>query len=497
MLLMCHMPARPPEAMWIKPGAGTGFTYTLPTTLTENQNKTFVPAQDPQKSLQVNINAKGTGDVTLVVHDGLNRVVAQLTVLSANLPTSGQYEFVYPAVFSPVVGATYHFHLYSTVNDCTIKTTAASDITTAQFTTYFQFLLNDTEYHPAMQMGNVLGIGNGRYLAVLSASGGDGIGIYNGQGYNSRRLRFPAGWRVRALSTWRGYYAIGCWRGTNIKDFDQGIVFLWDGNSVTYNDFFFVPEGAVNALYGENGTLYIVAGYHGDLLEYTGGDAAVKVKRIPKVGKANYVEVEPGSITYYDALLRIGVAYNSDSTTLERGIYTWGTRNIRQPKSLSFDYPISTGNRGTTVKIGALVPVGGSLLVHFQDNVSFGANTINPANPVQTTGTIENLITDFGAVWKEKQLLTVRADHLPLPAGANIDVKYKLNYEASWHNLGITSQVQGADTTRLPIAADSATRYHAIQLAVDFYAAAGNSPTLLENSNDTDMLVTETDENDN
>lgn len=488
--------------------AGTGFDYDLPTSLTENEKQTFVPAFDPQKSLQINFNAKGTGDVTLVVHDGLNNNVMTMTVANAALPSSGLYEFAYPQTFRPVRGATYHFHLWSTVNDGSVICGADDDPTTIQFNTYYQFLVNDGDYHSAMQTGNLLSIANERYVAVISAAGGDGIGVYNGQGYNPHRLSFPAGWRVRCMAMWRGQYAFGCWRGTSIKDFDQGIVFIWDGNSPTYNDYFFVPQGGINAMWGENGILYLIAGYQGDLLEYTGDlmadygyDIVNKAKRIPKLGQGNTLEVAPGAIVYYDSLLRIGIALNSTGDTLERGVYTWGSRYSQYPKSLSYDVPISTGSRGASVSIGLMIPVGGDLLIFYQDGTTFGVNNYGPDNPVQTSGTIEGLITDLGAVYKPKELLTVRANHLPLDTGANVDVKYKIDYESTWHNKGLVTQNAGDITTRLPLqAADGATQkkneYHAVQVAIDLYASDGISPTVIETGNFTDLLTTEGDETD-
>lgn len=489
-------------------GGGSGQTYTLPTSLTENQKQTFVPSFDPQKSLQVNFGAKGSGDVTLVIHDGLNNNVMTMTVPNASLPASGLYEFQFPQTYRPVKGATYHFHLWSTVNDATLVTSANADPTTIQFSTYYQFLVNDGDYHPAMQTGNLLSIANERYVAVISAAGGDGIGVYNGQGYNPHRLSFPAGWRVRCMAMWRGQYAFGCWRGTSIKDFDQGIVFIWDGNSPTYNDYFFVPQGGINAMWGENGILYLIAGYQGDLLEYTGDlmadygyDIVNKAKRIPKLGQGNTLEVAPGAIVYYDSLLRIGIALNSTGDTLERGVYTWGSRYSQYPKSLSYDVPISTGSRGASVSIGLMIPVGGDLLIFYQDGTTFGVNNYGPDNPVQTSGTIEGLITDLGVVYKPKELLTVRANHLPLDTGANVDVKYKIDYESTWHNKGLVTQNAGDITTRLPLqAADGATQkkneYHAVQVAIDLYASDGISPTVIETGNFTDLLTTEGDETD-
>lgn len=488
-------------------GGGTGQTYTLPTTLTENQKQSFVPNYDPQKSLAVTINAKGTGDWTLVVHDGLNELLAQVTVPNAQLPASGNYEFMYSQVFRPVRGSTEHFHLWSTVNDGSVKTSAASDPTTIQFSTYYQFLVDDSDFHPGMQMGNLMGIGNERYVAVVSAAGGDGIGTYNLQGYNPHRVQLPAGWRVRCFAMWRGYYAIGCWMGNQISDFDQGIVFIWDAASEAYIDFFFIPQGGVNAMWGENGILYILAGRKGQLIEYTGDmmaeygyDIVNQVKRIPNIEVGAYAEVAPGAMIYYDGLLRIGMAYNSNSEDLIRGIYTWGSRYSQYPKSLSYDYPMPTGNTGTTVTIGLMIPVGGDLLAFYQDGQSYGVANIAETNPPQTFGTVEGLVTDFNAVFKHKELLSVRADHFPLPEGVNVDVKYKINYESSWHSSDITEQTEGDMFTRLPVTVTSGVdgqqvgQYRITQLGLDLFSDGVNTPTVIELSQLTDMLVTETDD---
>lgn len=477
---------------------GTANTCAIPTVLTEADKTSFVPAQDPQKSIAVTLANIGTGALTMVVHNGLNQQVASVTVPNASLIV-GINEFVFPQVYSPVVGATYHFHLYQGGTGATVKTATTSDFTKIAFTTFYQFLVTDYEYHPAMQVGNVMAIGNGRYVAVVDASGGAlsaNIGTYNLQGYNPRRLVLPAGWRVRCFAQWLGNLMIGCWRGNNIKDFDQGMVFIWDGYSVTYIDYFFVAEGGVNAMWGENDILYIAAGYHGDILEYTGASKThLKVKRVPRVGNSNYTEVTPGGMGFWNGLLRINYAYNSDSPTHEKGIYTWGTTNLKYPESLSYDYPIPTGNRLTTVRAGAILPVGGSLLQFYQDGVSYGVGRINPANAPQTTGTLEELITDFGFVWKEKNEQTVRADHLPLGEGANVDVKYKLNYEDNWHSQGITGQVEGAQITRLPMDVGQENNYHILQIAIDLYASQGISPTILEHSQLTDLNLTQTDDN--
>lgn len=457
--------------------AVTAGTYAVPTTLTEADKRSFVPGKDPQKSLAVDIAAKGAGDFTLVVHDGLNRTVATVTVPNAQL-TTGFYEFIYSKVFRPVIGATYHFHIYSTAVAGTINY-SGSDITTARYYTYYQFLLNDL-FHPAYQIGNVLGIGNERYLAVQDAAGV----------YNNQRLRFPAGWHVRCITKWRNFYAIGCWRGSNITDFDQGIIFFWDGFSVTYNDFIDVPQGGVNAMAGLGDKLYFVAGYSGKIMVYDGSTEPKQVRQIPNIDRTSTIEVLPGSMTVWQNMVRIGVAYTSNSTVVQRGIYTLGHNFSDEPESLTMDYVLSTGVYDNTMKIGALVAANTNLLVGWATTGVYGVDAIDPKGNPAAAATIEANIVDMGARWKEKLALVARVDFKPLKTGESVNIKYRFGYDQAWISGDLTVQLAGDTNIRLPIA-NNTGNHHEFQLAVDMAQTNNTSPVVLEYGMYEDLLLTE------
>jgi hypothetical protein len=273
----------------------TGQTYALTTGVNESvtHRQTFIPAKDPQKSVQVNIGAKGSGNWTLVVHDGLNRALATATATNAQL-TAGDYEFVFATAWRPILGASYHFHVYSTVADGTVVSTGSNDMETADFHTYYQFLVEDVDFHPTKQMLNFIAFGNERYLATYDASS-----------YNPHRLTFPAGWRVRSLGYWLEYLAIGVWKGTSMTQYDEGRIFFWDGFSTTYNFSVPIPQGGINALFGSGGELHIFAGYQGDHLLYTGGSKATKVERLPKITNDKTTEVYPGAVLRVRAIALI------------------------------------------------------------------------------------------------------------------------------------------------------------------------------------------------
>jgi hypothetical protein len=415
------------------------------------------------------IAAKGTGDWTLTVHDAVNRTVASVTVTNANLPTAGAYEFMFSSVWRPVRGATYHFHLTSTVADGTVTTTTAADMETAAFTSYYQFLVSD-QYHPSIDMLNFMSFGNERYLAT-----------YDAASYDPHRLVLPAGWRIRCLEKYRGFLAIGCWRGSDVGSFDEGMIFFWDGYSPTYNDNVPVPEGAVNAMKAERGKLHVFAGYQGDIVDYVGGDSSKKFRRLPKTSIDTSLEILPKAVTMWQGLLRLGVG-TSDSAVVERGVYTIGQLDDEQSLSISYDYPISSGNRLSTVQVGFLLAVNKKLLIGCKDGTSSWVDVVDAAGSPFATATVEKDIKDYGAMWKQKDALTVRADFKPLNTGETVKVKYKLDRQSDWvegetdakHGL---ANAAGDTIAKLTIPKGN---HREIQFAADLGTSVSTSPVLLE-----------------
>jgi hypothetical protein len=458
----------------------TGSTYTVPTSISEASTgrKTFTPKKDPQKSIAVNIASKGTGNWTLTVHDQYNNVIASKTIANSLL-TTGFNEFIFDNVWRPLINAQYHFHLTSTVADGTVTTTNAGDLETVSYRTYYQFLVEDTQFHPIAKMLQFLVIGNERYVATYEATL-----------YDPNKITLPAGYRVRCFGYWNEYLAIGTVRGDNIYDYDSGRVYFWDGIAPTYNFFIDIPEGGVNALFGSKGRLYIFAGYQGDILEYSGGAMANKIKRIPLIEPTKYVEIYPGAVNMWRTMLRFGVTGNSDSTEIQRGVYSWGSLNVKYSDSLSFDYPISTGQYGDTVKIGLVYPVNRKLIIGWQDGAAFGADYVDTANPCYNEGTIEFMLEDDDAIWKEKEAISLVANFNPLKNGQSIDLKYKIDREDNWHNLGKVSK-EGETKARLQIS-KGGSRYKEIQYAVDLYSETGESPVLLGVTLEKDLLEKET-----
>lgn len=445
---------------------GSGQTYTLTTAVNEGatHRQTFTPTKEPIKSLALNINTVGTGNWTIVVHDSLNNEVASVTVANADLLT-GVYEFIFSSSFRPVLNAEYHVHAYSSVADGVIVTGTTSDMEAAYLRTYFQILVDD-QYHPMTQFINFLVIGNERYLAKLEA----------GSLYNPHRLILPSGYRVRALAPWGEYIAIGLWRGDAITDSEQGKILFWDGTSDTYVEPLDVPQGAINALFGNQRRLLISAGYRGQVLEYTGGNEARQLFTMPEREKGDKIELAPSSITMWENIHYIGATLDTDSTTVHQGVYSWGRKDDLYDDSLGFDYPLSIGDQTSSlVKIGCLIPRGKKLYIGYQNGNFNGIDIIDNSAAPYTSGTLEMLITDLGRISNTKLPLIFKASFVPLNSGESVSIKYKPDRASSWTTL-TTQSTAGANEARVTIH----ERLREVQFAVDLATTVSTAPTIID-----------------
>lgn len=475
----------------------TGATYAVPTAISEltaNQLP-FTPASDPQKSMDINIAARGTGNWTLTIHDQTNATIASTTITNANIASSGYQEFTWSTPWRIVIGKSYHAHITSTINDGTIVTSSANILQSAglavgDFHTYFQFLVTDTFSHPIMRMLNFLVIGNERYLAK-----------WDGAFFLPNYIAFPSGTHVRCMGYWGKYIAIGTWQeattGTpNIYDFATGKIYFWDGISLTFNFSIDIPEGQVNAIFGMDAELYYFAGWKGDLMYYVGGFEnqsgefnGSKIKRIPYLERSKYMEIYPQSMTTWQGLLYLGAAGNTNSTTLPQGVYSWGAMYPEYNKTLSFDHIISTGNNGSSVKIGMIYPVGQKLLIGWKDGIAYGADVVDPTGSVYyTSGLIQTNIQDGNMIYANDLLLKARADHLALNAGESVTVGFKADRASTFNISNSITDSVGKKFTANTLSNGRLSEY---QLQATLTGPGTSTPTLLSLAGLVDSLDNE------
>src|SRR3990167_3990021 len=454
----------------------SGQTYTLTTAINEGatHQQTFTPTKDPIKALEVNINTVGTGNWTLTVHDEFDNSVASLTIANASLAT-GDQKFTFASVWRPLLGREYHFHLHSTVADGIVVTGTASDLEDGDFHTYFQILVENSNFHPIIDFFETIVFGNEDYL-----------GSWDGFTFpiESNALTLPRGYKCRSLTKVGEYVVAGCWRDSTITDNESGLLVFWDGVSQGFNFSIEIPDGPVHATAANQGRLFFIAGAQANLM--VEADGVQKLKTFPKITNQTYAEVYPGAMSNWQTQIAFGAAANTDSTTIEQGVYTYGSKDKNYTEALNYAYPISTGTRtGTGMKIGAVLGQGDTLHIGWKDASTYGWDTVDSSSNPFAAASAESRIFDDNTPYKEKLAKYIIVHHVGLASNETVTVDYDIDRSGSFTSNTANST---ADSTFTRF--DINSRFREIQLKLSLGASA-TSPKVISQAFDFADLVKE------
>jgi hypothetical protein len=233
--------------------------------------------------------------------------------------------------------------------------------------------------------------------------------------------------------------------------------------------------------------LFFVAGSEGDL--FVTADGIQKIHSFPKLTNQTYVDIAPGAMSSWQAMLILGASYNSDSTAIEKGVYVYGQKNKNYSEAFIYGYPISTGIRtGTILKIGSVLGQGQTLHIGWRDNTTYGWDTVTSSSAPFATGVLESLIFDNNTPYKQKLASVIKVDHKALAADESVQISYKIDRATSWTD-GTANATDDTTETRLPIN----KRFKEIQIKVTLVAVAtsptGTSVSLLFNDNEEEDVV--------
>ena len=448
----------------------TGATYATATSIAETatHRQTFDPQRDPQLAIQINVDDVGdSANWTVTVHDQSNNVIASKQILFASMAT-GDVTFTFTTPWRPVIGATYHFHVTTsnTTGAPKVTTGTASDLETCDFHTFYQILVTDTAFHPCIEFGGYMCIGNERYVATFN-------GIDKAAGatvYDPHRVVLPAGWKVRDLEKVGEYLAIIAVRSNTVSEFDIGLIAFWDGTEGNYNFYYFSNDGAIVSAHAEGGILYFIT-TAGHIYSWFNGEVT-KIRTIPKMTLQTYLDVYPGAFNSWKGMQMIGAAAATDSTILEQGVYSYGRLNDAYPKALNYDFPISTGTRtGTSLSIGAVGSIGDTLFIGWKDSTTYGCDVVTKTAQPFTSALFEALIHDNQRAFKQKKAELIRVVHSPLISGQSVQLGHKIERAASYTTDTANSTVDSTETNFLLNDLD----YFEIQAEVVYVTSGANN----------------------
>lgn len=118
-------------------------TYTLQTSINEGSTHrvTFTADAREYEGVVLNVVAKGTGDITITVHDSSNNALASVTVAAADTAT-GLRAYYFDQIAQTTVGDSYHVHVTVSTGTTTLRSDTTNELETAQHV-ILKYIKND------------------------------------------------------------------------------------------------------------------------------------------------------------------------------------------------------------------------------------------------------------------------------------------------------------------------------------------------------------------
>lgn len=451
--------------------SGSTSTFTLPTSLTESKLRYFRTDIEPLTRIAVFVVAKGTGDWTLTLHDGLNNPLATATLTNAQLTSNQWAYFDFSQVRASVAPAarTYHIHVTSTVADGTVSASTLNDMTTIDLEVWAdRLVIVANGMHPMATFQQFEVIGNDRYLSVWEPLG---TASPDNSEWQRHKLVFPPEYQVCSLAVLNEFVAVGC----QSRD-GTGIIFWWDGLSETYNYFtklqappYSMHEYQNVVYYVANGVWYAIAGYN---------SVPVKLRTLPNT-QSEFSGVTDTTVVYpYTSTVRrdvhlLGFPSTTTNPNMQYGVYSWGAVDKNYPQSFGLNYILSSGQRTNAngLTIGHVKNYGDTLFISWYDSVNgYGLDVVDNTSKPASYATWQSMIFDNGDPRKLKQAINVEAYWTDLPDGAQITLMYKID-RGDW----VRSQTYSStdlwfgreDLANFAVDSDNGGRFHEIQVGIE------------------------------
>lgn len=427
---------------------GGALTYTLPTSSTLDEANVakrlnFTSDIEPLETLRLNFAAKGTGDVTVVIHDPLNRQLASKTLTAAELTVlipsgAGEVDFDFSPVAELLVkpnARIYHAHVYVSTGTTTLVTATVDDLNTADFEIDATRLVPTRNgFHCMEHFLQYIAVQNGRYLSLYEPLSDSNP---SNTEYLRHKLTLPDGFEGCGMAK-TDEFLIQAFEKVSTdttRVSNEGLLVFYDGLSGSYNFYIELTEGAPQALFTKGNLPHIVVG--NTLYVYLGGKELTRVRDLPFTDNdftsvKDSTRMYPYSMANFKKMLHIGFPGTTTNESLEFGVYNYGSVMPEFPASFGFQYQLSHGSlntdNGTTdLKIGCVRGFGDELYIGWQKGETYGLDIID--SNCKVASSFKATVRQFDArnVHKEKGINRVVISTEPVPEHTLVYPTYTLD----------------------------------------------------------------------
>lgn len=350
----------------------------------------------------------GTGDWVLVYTDTLNRKITDA------------HEF--------------NDYLYWTTNDKLHRISVGSISTVpwgvAVTENYQSFLNGHASLHPMFEANNTLYIGDTGYVATL-----DSLGTWTNNKLALYEYEAPVG--ITYDGQWLKIYTQ---KSTSV---DYGRLYLWNGATHVWNQM--VPLGGKtpHAVFTKLNIDYFVAGRKPALYNCNGFQFQPPLKLIPGATDGSSQTMNHNGMAVIDDLVLMGIS-DTASSTISKGIWSWGAKDKDYPQVLSFDN--YTSNADPADQIGAITVSNNQIYMAWKNGSTYGVDIIDQTK-FQASGSLTSLAWDGSDGKQKKEFVYGGMSFFPLNAGEQIDLYVRRDMSSSWGTPVITVAYGDGDTT--------------------------------------------------
>jgi hypothetical protein len=455
---------------------GSAF-YTLPTssTLVEDdatKRLDFTSDIEPLETLRLNFQDKGSGDITVIIHDPLNRQIASKTLTAAEMTTalasgSGQIDFDFSPVAELLVkpnARTYHAHVYASAGSTVLRCASDNNLNTADFQIDASRLVPTRNgYHAMEHFLQYIAIQNGRYLSLYEPLSDSNP---SNTEYLRHKLTLPDGFEGCGMAKTDEFLiqAFEKISTDTTRVSNEGLLVFYDGLSGTYNFYIELTEGAPQALFTKGNIPHVIVG--NTLYVYLGGKELTRVRDLPFsdndfTGVKDSTRMYPYSMANYKKLLHIGFPGATTNEALEFGIYNYGAVMPEFPSSFGLQYALSHGtlntdNGVTDLKIGTVRAFGDEMYIGWQKGDKYGLDIVDSNCKVASSFKARVRQFDARNVHKQKGVNRVIISTSAVPEGTTVYPTYTLDDGTEV----VSPTAMGAGDTQIELTVDD--RFHVI-----------------------------------
>lgn len=239
---------------------------------------------------------------------------------------------------------------------------------------------------------------------------------YNGTTWANAVITLPTNELISSLANWGNYLAIATRQRNNVEG--QSKVYFWDLVS---------PDVSEVINWGDD-ELYVLENFDNKLIGISSDTISLKI-RAYSGGSPVVVKDIPGfSITKTSKQIKFNSLYFIASDGTQSGLCRLSKKNENYSFAFNFDRKAYGDTVTTTVNSFQFV----ENYLTMSADISGNTITNNVSAGYTTTATYESQKLTGDDSTKEKAIRLIAVSYVPLPSGASITCKYRVNSDSSW-----------------------------------------------------------------